>query len=51
MMIPVFDFENHKRTCPHTTTPLDAGDSVSIVLGDDVKAGEEVRARTHTWCT
>ncbi|KAJ9517416.1 hypothetical protein QJQ45_016792 [Haematococcus lacustris] len=42
MMIPIFDLSNHKRICPHTTTALDNGDEVSVLVGEDVEADTEL---------
>lgn len=42
VILPIFDMENHIRTCPHTTTALDGGDSISIIAGKDVVKGEEL---------
>ncbi|KAL6760603.1 hypothetical protein V8C86DRAFT_2551578 [Haematococcus lacustris] len=42
MMIPIFDMSNHKRKCAHTTTALEGGDEVSVVIGEDVEADTEL---------
>ncbi|GFH19728.1 SET domain-containing protein [Haematococcus lacustris] len=33
---------NHKRKCAHTTTALEGGDDVSVVIGEDVEADMEL---------
>ncbi|KAJ9533641.1 hypothetical protein QJQ45_026725 [Haematococcus lacustris] len=41
-VIPIFDMSNHKRKCAHTTTALEGGDDVSVVIGEDVEADMEL---------
>ncbi len=46
LMVPLFDMANHARECPHHISGYDQGDWFHLIAGEDVEAGEEVRACT-----